>query len=161
MCASCSVPVLRSDLLHDGIRDIPMPQLAQDPAPYTGKLFILGGAIVTTTVTQSGSTVEALDIPVDSAGHLKQGQPPSGMYIGFYASELGVLDPAVYRPGRMITLAGEFTELRPGQMGGKQYDFPFFVIRQIYLWEEGQGARDMPGRLSIGIGGGFGIGGGW
>lgn len=134
-----------------------MAQLAQNPQLYKGKLFILGGAIVSVTLTEAGSLIEVLYIPVDSAGHLKQWQPTAERYLAFFPKELGVLDPVLYRFGRMVTLAGEYTDARPGRIGEMEYTFPYFVIRQIYLWKEGETERDLPGRFSIGLG----VGGSW
>jgi hypothetical protein len=65
--ASCSIPALRSDLLDEGIRDVSMTELAQSPQLYKGKLFILGGAIVSAGLTEMGSLIEAIHIPADSA----------------------------------------------------------------------------------------------
>jgi outer membrane lipoprotein len=150
---SCSIPVLRSDLLDQGIRDVPMTQLAESPQLYKGKLFILGGRIVSIGLTETGSVIEAVHIPADSAGYLKETQAPTGRYLALYPRDLGVLDPVLYSAGRLITLAGEFAELRPGRIGEMEHVYPYFVIRQIYLWPEGQATRGFPASLfSVGLG---------
>jgi starvation-inducible outer membrane lipoprotein len=102
---SCSLPVLKSDLLEKGVRDVSMAQLTESPQVYEGKLFILGGVIVSTRLTEKGSLIEAIHIPVSSAGYLKEMQPTTGRYLAFYPKESGVLDPVVYRAGKKITLA--------------------------------------------------------
>jgi starvation-inducible outer membrane lipoprotein len=66
----CSIPVIRNDLLDQGIRDVSMTRLAENPQPCKGKVFILGGAIVSTRLTETGSLIEAVYIPADSAGYL-------------------------------------------------------------------------------------------
>jgi outer membrane lipoprotein len=150
---SCSIPVLRSDLLDQGIRDVSMTQLAESPQLHKGKLFILGGRIVSISLTETGSLIEAIHIPADSAGYLKETQATTARYLALYPRELGVLDPMLYNAGRLISLAGEFTELRPGRIGEMEYAFPYFVIRQIYLWPEGQATRGFPASLfSVGLG---------
>ena len=162
LLASCATPVLRSDLLQRGLRDVPMARIVQSPSPYVGKLFILGGSIVSTTLSDRGSLLEVIDMPVDANGYFIEATPTAGRFLAFYARELGVLDPVVYRAGRKVTLAGEFVELRPGRIGEMEYAFPYFDIRQLYLWEEGQTARSFPPpNVSIGIGVGVGVGGRW
>ena len=64
MLASCSNPVLRSDLLEKGIRAVSIVQMAQNPSLYQGKLFILGGSIVSTSLMETGSLVEAIHYPL-------------------------------------------------------------------------------------------------
>ncbi len=150
---SCSIPVLKSDLLEKGVRDVSMAQLTESPRVYEGKLFILGGIIVSTRLTEIGSLIEAIYIPVSSAGYLKEMQPTTGRYLAFYPKELGVLDPVVYRTGKLVTLAGEFAGLRPERIDEMEYTFPYFVIRQIYSWAEGQDTRGFPASLfSTGLG---------
>jgi outer membrane lipoprotein len=158
LLASCSYPVLRSDLLEKGARDVSMVQMAQNPSLYEGKLFILGGSIVSTNLTETGSVVEAIHIPVDSNGYLRETEPATGRFLAFYARELGILDPVVYKAGRRVTLAAELVEMRPGRIGEMDYIFPYFNVRQLYLWEEGQPRSSFPTTFfSIGIG----VGGRW
>jgi outer membrane lipoprotein len=152
---SCAIPVLRSDLLDQGIRDVSMTQLAGSPQLYKGKLFILGGRIVSISLTETGSVIEAVHIPADSAGYFKETQTTTGRYLALYPRELGVLDSMLYNAGRLITLAGEFTQPRPGRIGEKEYTFPCFVVRQIYLWPEGQTTRGFPSAF---FSTGFGVG---
>ncbi len=132
-----------------------MTQIIQNPQAYMGKLFILGGAIVSTRLTETGSLIEAVDIPADSAGYLEETRAKTGRYLALYPRELGVLDPILYGTGRLVTLAGEFTELRPGRIGDIEYTFPYFIIRQVYLWPEGQTTRGFPASF---FSFGFGIG---
>ena len=47
---SCT-PVIRKDLMESGIRNIPFAAMTSDPDSFKGKLFILGGIIVKTKVT--------------------------------------------------------------------------------------------------------------
>jgi outer membrane lipoprotein len=158
LLASCSNPVLRSDLLEKGIRDVSLVHMAQNPSLYQGKLFILGGSIVSASLMETGSLVEAIYIPVDSKGYLRETGPATGRFLAFYARDLGVLDPVVYKVGRRVTLAGELVEMRPGRIGEMEYDFPYFNVRQLYLWEEGQPRSSFPSTFfSIGIG----VGGRW
>jgi len=153
---SCSGPVLRSDLLSTGIHNASMAQVSQDPSQYQGRIFILGGAIISCTLLEAGSLVEAVQIPVDSNGYLKEGEASTGRFLAFYPKEFGVLDPVVYRGGRRITLAGKLTGTRLGKIDEMEYAFPYFEIIQVYLWDEGRPDRSVPFPFSIGIGIGVG-----
>jgi outer membrane lipoprotein len=135
MFSSCA-PVLNRQLMNEGVRDVPFSRLREAPDAYRGKIFILGGLIVETRFTGKGSQIEALYLPVDSYGYLKETEHSMGRFLAIYPSERGLLDPLVYEKGREITLAGEFLEIRKGMIDEMEYDYPVFEIKQIYLWDE-------------------------
>jgi outer membrane lipoprotein len=135
MFSSCA-PVLDRQLMNEGVRNVPFSQLREAPDAYRGKIFILGGLIVETRFTGKGSQIEALSLPVDSYGYLKETEHSMGRFLAIYPSERGFLDPLVYEKGREITLAGEFLEIRKGTIDEMEYAYPVFEIKQIYLWEE-------------------------
>jgi len=132
---SCS-PVLHRDVMDQGLREGSLSQVRENPDRYKGKLFILGGVIVETRFTPEGSRIEALFVPVDSYGYLKDVAYAGGRFIAFYPKAKGLLDPLIYKKGREITLAGEFTELKAGKIDEMEYSYPVFEIREVYLWEE-------------------------
>jgi outer membrane lipoprotein len=136
LLASCATPVLRKDILEQGQRNVPLVQLVQDPSSYVGKLFVLGGIIVSNKVVPDGSTVEAVYVPVDENGYLQEADVSSGRFLASYPKEKGVLDPLMYREGRRITVAGVFIGTRPGSIGEMSYVFPVFQVEEIYLWSE-------------------------
>jgi len=119
-----------------GKRDVSFDRLRDAPDEYKGKLFILGGLIVNPRLTEQGSQIEALCVPVDSYGSLKEGARIQGRFLAIYQKAKGLLEPVVYKKGNDITLADEFVELRKGKLDEMDYDYPVFEIRQIYLWEE-------------------------
>jgi outer membrane lipoprotein len=132
--SSCA-PVIRKDLMDVGIRDVPMSEVKKDPDLYKGKLFIMGGIIAHTKVVPEGSLIEALYVPVDAQGYLT-GNGNNGRYLALFPKESGLLDPVIYRSGKKITVAAEFMGTRSGKLDDAEYVYPFFVIREIYLWEE-------------------------
>ena len=138
LLAAC-YPVLNRELMREGSRDIPFDQLQESSASYDsyrGRLFILGGIIVNTKFMETGSQIEALYVPVDSSGYLKERTHAEGRFLALYPRSRGLLDPLVYRKGREITLAGVFLETRKGKIDEMEYAYPVFEIRQIYLWDE-------------------------
>ena len=133
---SCA-PVLSRDLMDRGTRDVSLSSVRQTPDAYKGRLFILGGVIVDTKLTEKGSEIEVFYVPVNKYGHLKdevsQGE---GRFLAVYPRERGFLEPLIYKKGRQITLAGEFLETRRAKLDELEYAYPVFEIKQIYLWEE-------------------------
>ena len=133
--AGCA-PVLDRDLMNTGARQFQLSHLVETPEVFKDHLFILGGVIVDTKLTEQGSQIEALFVPVNSSGYLRDATLYQGRFIAVYARAKGMLDPMIYRKGREITLAGDFVGVRKGKIDEMEYAFPLFEIRQIHLWEE-------------------------
>lgn len=134
---SCA-PVLRQDIMDKAVREFSLSDLRNNPDPYKGKLFVLGGAIANAKITTAGSQIEALYIPVDSRGYLEDVElsATDGRFLAILRKERGTLDPLIYRKGRDITVAGEFIGTRSGKIDEAEYIYPVFEIVQIYLWKE-------------------------
>jgi outer membrane lipoprotein len=135
MLSSCA-PVLNRDFMSSGIYNIPPSLIIEDQARFSGELFILGGVIVDTKVTVDGSLVEAIFVPVNSLGYLKDTGVSDGRFLALYPKEKGLLDPLIFLKEREITVAGEFKGTRSGRIDEMEYTYPLFEIKDIYLWEE-------------------------
>jgi len=131
---SCA-PVLTGSVMQRGIYDVRFSELRQFPVLNKGKLFILGGVIVKTTLTKEGSLIEAIYVPVNSRGYLKSYRTSSERFMALYRGP-ELLDPLIYSEKREVTIAGEFIEIRKGTIGEMEYAYPLFEIKEIHLWEE-------------------------
>jgi outer membrane lipoprotein len=132
---SCT-PVLNRELMQEGARNVPLAQIKESPDANKGKLFIFGGVIVDTRVTDAGSQIEVLSVPVNNLGYLRGLDQYGGRFLALYPRTSGMLDPLVYKKGREITLAGAYIENRQGKIDEMEYTYPVFEIKQIYLWDE-------------------------
>jgi outer membrane lipoprotein len=128
-------PVFRQEIMERGIRDFSISEIRNSPNIYRGRLFIFGGIIVNTKFVQEGTQIEAVYIPVDSRGYLKDVEPRE-RFLAIFPKERGTLDPLIYRKEREITIAGKFMELRQGKIDETEYIYPVFEIIDIYLWKE-------------------------
>jgi outer membrane lipoprotein len=135
LALTACTPVLRKDLMKSGSLEINPESLKQDSLKYIGNLYILGGIIAKTTVTSEGSIIEAIYVPVDSRGYLKNTAYSNWRYLALYRSD-DFLDPVIFGEKRKITIAGEFKGTRKGMIGSREYTFPLFEIKDIHLWEE-------------------------
>jgi outer membrane lipoprotein len=134
LLTSCT-PVLQKDLIKSGTFNINPADLRQETSQYMGQLYILGGIIAKTTVTEEGSLIEALYVPVDSRGYLKEKASSSWRFLALYKGD-EFLDPIIFDEKREVTIAGEFKGTRKGMIGEMEYVFPLFEIKEIHLWEE-------------------------
>ncbi|HEY3276679.1 MAG TPA: Slp family lipoprotein [Syntrophorhabdaceae bacterium] len=134
MLLSCSV--IRKDLMSEGIRKFSFLEVMKDPGRYEGKLFILGGKIASVKLTERGSLIEAVYVPVDWTGELEGVPQPTTRFLALYPKDRGMLDPVIYKKDREITLAAFFRGIEEGKIDDMKYTFPSFVAEQVYLWEE-------------------------
>ena len=130
---SCA-PVLNREMMREGDRDVSFSALRKDPVGFTGRLYIFGGVIVETRLTGTGSRIEAMQVPVDRYGHFQDRGMSEGRFLAVTPLDEGLLDPEVFKKGRRITIAAEFTELYKGKIDEMEYTYPVFRIRQIHLW---------------------------
>lgn len=131
---SCA-PVLSKFTMSQGILMDSLSEVKEDPKSHIGELYILGGIIVKTTTSKEGSLLEAVFVPVNSTGYLKSYPVSSGRFLALYRNK-DILDPLMYSEKREITLAGEFMGLKKGMIGEMEYSYPFFEIKEIYLWPD-------------------------
>lgn len=132
---SCA-PVLKKELMDTATIDISFSEVTENPDLYRGKLFALGGIVVDTKMTDRGSLVEAVYVPVDSRGYLKEVELSTHRFLAFYPKDKGLLDPVIYCKGKEMSLVGEFIEIRRGKIDEMEYIYPLFEIKELYLWEE-------------------------
>jgi len=143
LLSACS-PVLNRELMREGARNVPLSQIRENPDANQGKLFIFGGVIIETRVTDKGSLIEVLAVPVNAQGYLRDLEQYGGRFLALYPRTSGMLDPIIYKKGREITLAGSFMENRQGKIDEMEYTYPVFEIKQIYLWDEQRDYYLMP-----------------
>ena len=134
LVSACASPVIRKDLLQTGMRNVPPDVLTSNPTAYKGKIIILGGIIAKTTVTKAGTVIEAVFVPVDHNGYLKNALG-SGRFLAVWPRSEGILDPLIYRQNRLITVAGTFSGAKEGKIGKASYAFPVLNAVQIFLWK--------------------------
>jgi len=133
--AGCT-PVLDKQLLKEGAREFQLNHLVETPEVFKDKLFVLGGVIVETKLTEKGSQIEAIFVPVNSSDGLRDLDRYQGRFLAVFDKSRGILDPMIYKKGRQVTLAGTFVEVRKGKIDELEYPYPVFEVRQIHLWEE-------------------------
>ncbi len=133
---SCAKPVLNKDYLREGDRNVSFTALRENPDQHQGRLFIFGGVIVRTKLLKAGSQIEAMHVPVDASGYFEESGRSEGRFLALLPKEGQILDPAVYRRGRRVTLAAEFVITQKGTIDDMEYQYPFFRIKAIYLWPQ-------------------------
>ena len=129
--------------------EITFQMLIKDPEGYKGKVVLVGGQIVSTTVRESESWVEILQQPLDWK---QRPQNTDVSYGRFLVRFRGFLDPAIYAAGKKITVLGEVLGKKVQPLNEMEYTYVVLLPREYYLWKpETYGGPSI--HFGIGVGG--------
>lgn len=148
---SCAAAISREGLKHVD-DDLDFSRLLRDPQAHMGKTVLFGGTIIETENYPDRSVLAVIEYPLGSGNRPDAGRSAGGRFL---LSTTEFLDPAIYRPGRQVTVLGSVSgqEIRPLQE--RLYSYPVIELSEIYLWPERAAS---PARTGFHFGVGIGIG---
>lgn len=103
-----------------------------NPGAHTGETILLGGVIVGLEVEQKGSTIEVYRWKLDRWGEPYEIDEDSGRFL---AETDRWLDPAVYTPGRLVSMAATVSGQVTRLLGQIDYNYPVFRIKESHVWQ--------------------------
>jgi outer membrane lipoprotein len=112
-------------------KDVNFGMVLANPEAYKGAVVIWGGRIVETTNTPQGSEIIVLETPLNGWEEPSSPEYSPGRFV---AKSSSFLDPAIYKPGKKITIAGQVTGGEEKPLGTTAYTYPIVDIKQLYLW---------------------------
>ncbi len=149
LLTACASPISKEGLKRVD-PEITFQDLIQDPDKYRGKVILVGGQILTTTVRGGESSVEVLQQPLDWRQRPRDTDVSYGRFLVHFE---GFLDPAIYAKGRRITVLGEVAGKRVLPLKEMEYSYPVLLPREHYLWRP-EDSYDGPSfHIGIGVGG--------
>lgn len=114
-------------------KDITLSQVLSSPENYKNLNVLWGGKIVNCLNKENSTILEMVEFPLDQDGKPKADTDSEGRFL---VETPKFLDCAIYTPGRLITVAGIFKELKDGKIGEKPYKFPVVEGKAFHLWKE-------------------------
>jgi len=114
-------------------RNLSYGSLASRPDEAKGKMVLLGGTIVQTVPKPQETEIEVVQKQVNSSGEPYLTDKSEGRFLVIVNR---FLDPAIYRSGRDITVAGEVQSSVLRRLGEIDYRYPVIAASEIYLWKE-------------------------
>jgi len=152
LLAGCA-HVISKQTLEEVDTSVTFAQVAQDPDAYKGETVLFGGDIIEAQNLPDETLIIVLQHPLGRRGEPAAGDVSEGRFI---LRDPGFLDPAIYSPGRKITVAGTVVgkEVRP--LGEIEYTYPIIKKRELYLWPQDESATQEPKvHFGFGVGVGF------
>lgn len=142
-------PVLSDRSLREANLAISFQELQKNPDAFTGKVVILGGRIISTTVKKEETWVEVLQQPLDRQYKPENKDVSYGRFIIVFQ---GFIDPAIYAPSRLITVAGEVTGKKVIPVKEIQYTYPVLSSREHVLIRPEEYSNEPRFHFGFGIG---------
>ena len=127
------VPVISPQLVEQVDRNLTYGSLASRPDEAKDKIVLLGGTIVQTVPKPEETEIEVVQKQVSSSGEPCLTDKSEGRYLVVVNR---FLDPAIYRSGRDITVAGKVQGSVLRRLGEIDYRYPVIAALEIYLWKE-------------------------
>jgi len=123
--------VISQEALEDVNTDVSFETVLENPDASIGETLLLGGDIIQTQPFPKKTLIMVLQRPLGYSNKPSAEKSSKGRFI-LEAPEF--LDPAIYKAGRQVTVAGTLVgkEVRP--LGKMTYTYPFIRSKEIYLW---------------------------
>jgi len=128
--AGCA-PVISKEMRLAAKSEVGIAEIMEHPDAFQGNAVIWAGVIVETKNLSGHTVIEVLQRPADYQGRPKNLDISKGRFL---ARKKGFLDPALYSPGREITIAGTVEGIKISAIGGYDYTYPVIAIKEIHLW---------------------------
>lgn len=129
-CAS--YPIAKN--LRQEAQPLSLIQVKANPQSTRGAVVIWGGRILNTVNSTNGGEIYVLALPLNARG--KPCPDDTDSPGRFIAQSPEFLDPATYRPGRCVTVAGSVAGNRTERLQDMMYDYPLLKVEQIHLWAQ-------------------------
>jgi outer membrane lipoprotein len=127
---SCA-PVSK-EIMHQVDPTLTFRDIQKDPDTYAGKTVLWGGVIVETSTRQQETLIKVRQTELD---YQKRPTNLDHSLGRFLIRQAGFLDPAIYKEGREITVAGGVSGKEILPLGDSQYAYPVIQAKEIHLWE--------------------------
>jgi len=116
-------------------------KLQDEPASAQGKLLILGGTIVQTSILKEGTLLEVTQKALDYWGKPIRTNRTGGI---FFILHPGFLNTMLAVPGVDITVAGEVLGNGSSVLDNIQYNHSVLLSKELKLWEQERPSWNQP-----------------
>jgi outer membrane lipoprotein len=131
--STCATPPIAKQYRQEAqAEDLTFSMVLQNPDAYVGDIVLWGGSIIETKNLKEGTELIVLETPLGREDRPRGAKHSGGRFIAISSK---FLDPAVYKAGRMVTLAGQVTGKKAMSLGETTYTYPEVAVKQLHLWE--------------------------
>lgn len=130
LVAGCSHP-LSPAVYREADTTLSVKRLREAPDSYKDRTVLLGGELLSTRNLHDGTLLEVLQKPLDRTTRPQETDQTEGRFLAMCDT---YLDPAIYKAGRHVTIAGRVLGTRTDKVGEADYLYPLISCVETYLW---------------------------
>ena len=129
LLAACT-HIISDKSLDRADRTIRFHELQKDPDAFRGKFIILGGFVTGVRQNREGVQLEVMEYPLDSKEMPDTTAKSGGGFLVNLPPEVGY---ATFKPGVLVTMAGEVVGKEVRYLDKKEYSYPVLVVKEIHI----------------------------
>ena len=111
-------------------RSLKFSELQKDPDAHRGKLIIVGGVVAGVRQVKEGAELEVVEYPLDNEELPDTAAWSEGSFLVVLPSSA---DMTQFKPGAIVTMAGEVTGKAVRSLKNMEYTYPVLVAKEIYI----------------------------
>jgi outer membrane lipoprotein len=104
--------------------------LQENPDAFKGKFILLGGLITGIKQVPEGYQLEVIEYRLDSEEMPDTSARSDGRFLVIIPPDVG---PATFRPGMLISVAGEVAGKTVKPLEHTEYTYPVLVVKEIHI----------------------------
>ncbi len=137
LLAGCA-HIISDKTLAQADRNVTFNELRENPGAFVGKTVLLGGRLTDVTRSSEGTQLEVVEYKLDNI------QMPLDSFcsgLRFLAFTPESLNTAVYKPGKFVTMAGEFAGKKKVSIKGVECNCLVVNIKELHavdIWTQAQ-----------------------
>lgn len=130
--SACAYPISQQ-YRKEAQPDLTFSMVLKNPDAYIGSIVIWGGSIIETYNRRGETEITVLETPL---GYWEKPEAVEFSRGRFIVRTLIFLDPAIYKAGRRITVAGEVIGKEARPLGETKYTYPLLKAKEIHIWRK-------------------------
>jgi outer membrane lipoprotein len=131
LCRCATYPISEKYRQEANLK-LDLATVLKNPQNYVGTTIIWGGIIINTINNQGSTDLVILETPLMNQEYPDGRTNSQGRFI---ATSNQFFDPAIYRKGKKVTVAGKIQGQQSKPLGNMNYNYPVIQIEQIFLWQ--------------------------
>ncbi len=124
----------------------PFTDVQREPLKYQGQTMLLGGKVIETSTRAGTTEMVVLQLEIGNRDRPRDNDQSQGRFLVRSAQ---FIDPAIFPPGTLITVAGRLQGSESRLIGEMSYAYPVIDILEIKKWPPNS---DPSPRFHFGIG---------
>jgi len=141
--------VISENTLKSVDKTVSYENVMANPDGHRDKVLLFGGTVLETIPMGEKTVIMILQHPLTSNDKPDIAAPSKGRCL---VEVDGFIDPAVYGPGRQVTLVGVVIGKETRKLGQINYTYPVIKGTELYLWPLQEVSNEPRFNIGVGVG---------